>query len=555
MPERLGALTETLRRLDICLLDAAIIRDLPALLEDVLTAVSPDGSRWAVDGADGTLDRAAREDWRVCLLASARLARARGDRPLHEARLAALASASRTGQAAHDEARFERALRHAQFLEDDALDSVLDAWETHGSDPAWSIRKAGLLSGAGRGAEARAEVVAAVARTRRNRRADVLDLPALSREGWGLVLSLAWHRNLIGESHDAAEAGERDPWGRWEDLRPYGCDGWSDIRDLMAEMREPPPPPNRQRVRGFEPGTSSETIHLGGGLADAYRAGRQMLRLADMTALPPVANNTVLFREALERAVDACAPSDSAVSLILLLARISDSGGDKALHRYLTRARVATLADDEVAVLVAALMLRMVTAGKRAGVERANDFWLSRFKTAAELLSRLMPRCSDDQARAAFVLACEVVESGWSPSDMFAGTEIEHLFSRNIARLPDSDLPAALVRVAGLPFPDAGRARPGPGLADPVKDFLPRVAELKIGIARGGPRPDPALIDVLVSAGRSSPPRRKLAIERLYALHKVGLLGPTDRDRLAELIWGDGSVAEAGLPDNLGYHP
>lgn len=555
MPERLGALAETLRRLDMCLLDAAVISDLPALLESVIAAVSRDGSRWAVDGADGTLDRAAREDWRVCLHASARLARARGNRPLHEARLAALGSASRTGRAALDEVTFERALWHAQFLEDDALDGVLDSWKTHNSDPVWGIRKAGLLAGAGRDVEAKAEVIAALARARRNRRGDVLDLPALSREGWGLVLSLAWHHNLTGGLDGAAEARERDPWGRWEDLAPYGCDGWSEIRDLMAEMREPPPPPSRQRVRGFEPGTSSETMYLRSGLPDAYRAGRQMIRLADLTALPPVANHMVILREALERAVDACASSDSAVSLILLLARVSGSGSDKVLHRYLTRARVATLADDEVAVLADTLMLRVVTARKRAGAGRVNDFWLSRFKTAAELLSRFMPRCSDDQARAAFDLACEVVESGWSPSDMFAGTEIGHLFSRTIARLPDGDLPAALVRVAGLPFPDAGRARPGAGLSDPVNEFQHRVSELKIGIAQGGSRPDAALIDVLVSAGRSSSPKRKLAIERLYMLHRVGLLGPADRDRLAELIWDAEGVAESGLPDNLGYHP
>jgi hypothetical protein len=557
MPERLGALAETLRRLDLCLLDAAIITDLPALLESILAVVLPDGSRWAADGAEGPLDRVAREDWRVCLLASARLARTRGDRPLHEARLAGLGSVSRTGRPAPDEVTFERALWHTQFLEDDALDGVLDAWDTRGNDPVWSIRKAGLLAGAGRDAEAKAEVVTAVAHARRNRRGDVLDLPALSREGWGLILSLAWHRDLTGGPDGAARAGERDPWGRWEELAPYGCDGWSEIRNLMAEMREPPPPPTRQRVRGFEPGTSSETIHLGGGLPDAYRAGRQMLRLADTTALPSVAKNTVLLREALERAVDSCAPYDAATPLVLLLARIalSASGSDKPLHRYLTRARVATLADEDVAVLFAALMARISAARKRAEDGPANGYWMSRFKAATELLSRLVPRCSDAQAQAAFDLACDIAETGWSPSDMSAGTEIEHLFSRTIARLSSGDLPAALIRATALPFPDARRVRPGLGLSDPINGFLHRVRELKVGLAEGGPRPDPAVIRDLLSSGRSSPVARKVAVERLHVLHKVGLLAPADREGLAQLIWGDEGAAEPSLPDDLPYHP
>lgn len=555
MPERLGALAEVLRRLDMCLLDAEIVKDLPALLEYVLAAVSPDGGRWAADGAEGALDASAREDWRVCLLASARLARVRGDRPLHEARLSALGMGFQARPTTSDEVIFERALWHAKFLEDDELDAVLDAWNTRGTDPAWGIRKAGLLAGAGRGAEAKAEVVSAVERARRNRRADVLDLPALSREGWGLVLGVVWHRNPTGSSDGTAEVGERDPWGRWEDLGPYGCDGWSDILDLMAEMREPQPPPSRERVRGFELGAFSETMHFRSGLADAYRAGRQMLRLADITALPSVANNTVVIREALERAVDACALSDATVPLTLLLARVSGSGDDKALQRYLTRARVATLTDEEVEVLVAATRRRIVVARKRAELARANDFWLSRFKTAAELLSRLMPRCSDDHARAAFDLTCEMVQSGWSPNGMLAGTEIWHLFSRTVARLPDGDLPGAFIRTVTLPFPDARRASLGLGLKDPVNSFHHRTRELKVAMAREGSRPDATVIEPLVLSGRSSPALRKLAIERLHALDRVGLLAPADRERLAELLWDDAGSTKAGLPADLGFHP
>lgn len=554
MPERLGAMAEVLRRLEMCLLDAAIIDGLPDLLEDILAAVSPDGSKWSADGAEGALDTTAREDWRWCLLASARLARVRGDFPLHESRLFALGSASSAFPNAPDEATFERALWHAQFLQDDKLDTVLDAWDTSGSDPAWAIRKAGLLAGAGRDAEARVVLIAAVARARRNRRGDLLDLPALSREGWGLVLGLAWHWEPSAVPSEAVRAGERDPWGRWEDLGRYGCDGWSDIRDLMAEMREPPPP-NRQRVRGFEPGTSSETIHFRSGLPAAYRAGKQMLRLADATALPSTANHTSLLRQALERAVEACGPSDAPVPLILLLARISGGGDDKALHRYLTRARVATLTEDEVNRLVASLHHRIVAARTRAASGRANDFWTGRFKAAAEILSRLTPRCSDDQARAAFSLACDLVQGGWSPAAPFVGEEIGKLFFRTVTRLPAEDLVTAFIRTASLPLPNERVARLGSGLRDPINGFLHRHPELKTAIARGGTRPDPALVETLISAGRSSPSMRRCTIERLHALDQLGLLAVAERERLAELVWGVTGSTEAGLPADLDYHP
>ena len=555
MPERLGALAEVLRRLDMCLLDSEIISELPMQLEGVLASVSSDGARWAVDGAEGALDLSAREDWRVCLLASARLARAHGDQSLHAARLATLGSHSRADPTASDEATFERALWNARLLEDDELDKVLDAWDTSGSDPTWGIRKAGLLAGAGRGGEARSEIVSALGRARRNRRADLLDLPALSREGWGLVLGVAWRWSHVAHVDGVAQVVERDPWGRWEDLRPYGCDGWSDVLDLKAVMREPPPPPARERVRGFEPGATSETIHFRAGLADAYRAGRQMLRLADITALPSAANNANILQEALERAVEACAPSDAKVPLILLLAQISGAGDDKAMHRYLTRARVATLSDDEVEALVAATMRRITAARKRADLEHANGFWLSRFRSAVEVLSRLMPRCSDEQAGVAFSLACDTAQSGLSASHMFAGKEIRHLFSRSIARLPNQDLPAALMRVVALPFPNARWDRSGPEAEDPVNNFAWRMPELKVAIAREGIQPDPALAGVLASSARSTPPSRKRVAECLHVLDRAGLLAPAGKESLAELLWGNEDAAGARLPADLGFYP
>lgn len=554
MPERLGALAEVLRRLDMSLLDAEIVDELPMRMEGVLASVSPDGVRWAADGAEGALDPSAREDWRLCLLASARLARAHGDQPLHAARLDSLGVNSRAHPTASDEVAFERALWHAKFLEDNELDGVLDSWNTSGSDPAWGIRKAGLLARAGRGGDARAEVVSALGRARRNRRADLLDLPALSREGWGLVLSVAWQWSHIAHADGAAQVEERDPWGRWEDLRPYGCDGWSDVLDLRAAMREPPPPPERERVRGFEPGATSETVHFRSGLAGAYRAGRQMLRLADMTALPSAANNVIILREALEWAVDACAAYDDKVPLVLLLAQVADARDDKALHRYLTGARVATLADEEVDVLIAAMVRRIGTARKRTKLEHVNDFWLSRFRAAVEVLSRLMPRCSDDHARAAFGLACETAQSGWSQSHMFAGTEIGHLFSRSIARLPGQDLPSALMRVAALPFPDARWARATPGVEDPVNNFARRTPELKAATLREGLQADAALTGMLASSARSTPSLRKLVAERLLALDRAGLLASTGKESLAELLWGDEDVAGACLPTDLGFH-
>lgn len=556
MPERLGAVAEVLRRLDFCLLDADIVSELPKQIEDVLAVASPDGARWQASASEGALDPSALDDLRVCLLASARLARARGDRSLHTVRLEALRARSRANSAELDEIAFERALYHAKFLEDDELDQVLNSWNTSGSDPAWSIRKAGLLAGAGRVGEAKSEIVSALGRARRNRRADRLDLPALSREGWGLVLSIAWQSSHVVQLDVVTSSSERerDPWGRWEDLRPYGCDGWSDVLELKAAMREPPPPPPRERVRGFEPGAIYETIHFHTGLADAYRAGRQMLRLIDVTALPPAVNNTSILREALERAVEACAPYYSKVPLILLLTHISGAWDDKALHRYLTRARVATLSDDEIGALVAAIMRRITTAGKRAVPDITRSFWLSRFRSAVEVLSRLMPRCTDEQARAAFSLACSMAQNGWSASHMVAGTEVGHLFSRSIARLPDQDLPAALMRVAALPFPDARWARPHPGMEDPINHFAARKPELKAAIAREGVQPNTDLATMLASSERSTSFSRKLVVERLLALERVGLLAPVGIHALANLLWSDTDPAGARLPSGFGIH-
>ena len=61
-------------------------------------------------------------------------------------------------------------------------------------------------------------------------------------------------------------------------------------------------------------------MHFRSGLPAAYHAGRQMLRLADTTALPPAANHVSLLREALERVMDVCGPNDAPLLLVLLLA-------------------------------------------------------------------------------------------------------------------------------------------------------------------------------------------------------------------------------------------
>lgn len=556
MPERLLSLGETLRRLDMCLLDAEVVRDLPALLDAVLAAVDPDGRTWSSDGTSGAMDPTAREEWRFCLLASARLARAACDGVAHGSRLAALDQAAHGHPEVAHEVAFERALMHRHMLADDELDAFLNDWDTRGADAVWNIRKAGLLAGLGRSREAKPLVVDAIVQARRNRRSEGPDLAALSREGWGLVLGVAWHRNILdGTVNGLTDAGDRDPWGRWEDLRPYGCDGWSDIADLAAAMREPPPPPQQQRVRAFEPGSISVTFNFNAGLPDAYRTGRQMARLADMTGLPPVANNVIILRKSLEKAIEACAADDPA-PLILLLARVSEAGSDKALHRYLTRARVATLGDGDVAMLVEALARRAAGARDRAtGGSHAEDFWTARFRVAVEMLSRLMPRCSDQQAAAGFALACHLVQSGWSVTDRHAGQEIERLFRRAIARLEAQELPAAALMMAGLRFPDPARSVPGRGLADPMLGLEARMPVLRDEFARAAVVAEHRLVEALVEEGRRSAASRKIAVERLYALHRAGALPPGGEAHLADLIWTDHNPGASGIPEGLGFHP
>ncbi|MGF6874151.1 SIR2 family NAD-dependent protein deacylase [Paraburkholderia sp. MM5477-R1] len=141
---------------------------------------------------------------------------------------------------------------HARFAD---LGALLFEWNVDLADHGWAIRKAGMLSYLGAENSSRALGSATIRNIRQNRRRDIVDLAAFSREAWAL-----WHlprsdgsatvsekksragteilrvRQAEEEGDEAFDEWANDASVRWRELAVYDCNPIADCSELFANL-------------------------------------------------------------------------------------------------------------------------------------------------------------------------------------------------------------------------------------------------------------------------------------------------------------------------------
>ena len=247
-----------------------------------------------------------REAWRQIALSLVTVARHRLDEGTFIRRIEAatqfLDDNSDVGHRIHH----ERCLWSAWSLDFETLDGLLTDWKTENCDPVWMLRRAALLSEAGRHEEAVKLTEQAIADIRRFP-VDDNSVAGPSREGWALWSTIDYEN-------------QSEVFKRWNELASRNCDAYAEktgiSRTLLSKGDSSNPPP-------FDLGTVREgwsiRFETGDRLAPAFRA----IRLSEVAGLPaanpqallPSATGAEILRLAAEHLVKF--NSELAIRLVL----------------------------------------------------------------------------------------------------------------------------------------------------------------------------------------------------------------------------------------------
>ena len=366
--ERLNAIRELMWRHEITL--EPICSELESAAVDAIAQISCEAQ--ANNGSGGPLivQPQIREAWREVALTLVTAARHRLDEGMFFQRIETAAQFLDDDSNVSHRIHHERSLWAAWSLDFEALDALLTDWNTENCDPMWMLRKAALLSEAGREEEAVALSEQTVADIRRFP-VDDRSVAGPSREGWALWSTI---------DHEK----QSEVLKRWNELAARKCDAYAEKAEIASTLStkgaSSTPPP-------FDLGTVQDgwsiRFETGNRLAPAFRA----IRLSEVAGLPAATPKAFPSRatgaDILQLAAEHLVQFNPELAIRLVL-RSCAYDKDKTLMRVLSRNRIALLQDDAVQRLVRDC-IRVIDYSLPRG-------WVERIRVAMAVLSRLVLR-------------------------------------------------------------------------------------------------------------------------------------------------------------------
>ncbi|MEG3181824.1 SIR2 family NAD-dependent protein deacylase [Sphingomonas sp. LT1P40] len=448
-------------------------------------------------------------------------ARLRGDRALFEEMVSFIEGEATPSSDALAGLRHQQALDSLHNLDFTAAEAL--ASEINGEDPAWSLRRAAILSALGKFSEAAGTIATALNDLRERERVDRTSVWIRSRLAWALFLARLERRGR----------GEFEPWP--ERFRETRCDPWQEIEAAVQgasterrKQREKPqsPTPN------FKPGSfklPSKTIHFGDSRvepADTFRL------LFEQAGIPARFGYVALY---ISERLDALElEHQPTLEWYLNLLSAGLDKGDTQLQRYFARVVIAALGAE-------------VIAGLAKRVRHARDYWQTvlhnadaerstfardRLLTLLELLARLVVRFDSAQA-IALHLETLALSHRLRPQFRYGdalGTLLANSFE---AVAPQA---RASMILADLEMPLVGED----GIPEPT-DWIGSGQLLR---PKRIPSLRPIIATLLEAAAGTGGPRRS-AISRLTALHAMDALTSDESRRFARVAW---SQLDEGTP-------
>ncbi len=436
----------------------------------------------------------------------------------------------------------ERGLWAAWSLDYEALSQLLDEWHTTECDPAWMMRKSGLLREVGRDDEAVLLVERALSEIRAMPHSTG-DVTRPSREGWAL-----WSM--------ANRAGIANVQDRWSQLSSVNCDPSMELhylRNALARNRRdeatpqfdlgmPPKKPPRRTERQLREA--------------AYRS----IRLSEVAGLPLFIgrrwsiDSTDISAHLIKLASERLATSDPAVAMRQLL-RVARYDKDEALLRVLARDRVAALSVQSSRELAAASRRLLAYAHPRieAPAPERDMQGTEQTRVAMEALSRFALRLDGGDAEGLFHDALALYTDATIVSEILVHEALGNMLRRCWASLSDEQRTDHILDMLDAPI--AGMDGPAT-----ERQWFPEPADILSSSDVPPPRSHDneerwrAVVEIVIRSLGAEGMARERAAKRLFILTMGDRLTESEATRAAIVLWEKDGVRSSELPLKTSLH-
>ena len=528
--EQLHAIRELIWRREILL--EPLTPNLEEKAQEVLNSI--DCEKYAVKGVvEARSDWTdIREAWRAVGLALITDARTDCKQALFEQRLEALKPFINDHIDVAHRLQHERCLWNIFSLDFDSLNQRLDNWEVVNCDPIWMLRKAALLTEAGRIDESKPLVQIALNLIRENY-ARNNSVANASREGWALGSALTWEN-------------QQDFDKRWEGLASLKCDA---MQEIDLSIRAIQGNDKRDEAPSFDLGVRrvTRTILFGEsprGIIAAYGG----VRLLEVVGLSPTNNPSDNYflsmslgqQGILTSAAEKLVTISPELAVRIVLRACSDDG-DKTLDRVLARNRVATLSEDSAKTLTEICKSVIVYALPRlssADIPPLLSPWVRRIRVALEVLSRLVLRLPSESAATVLELGLNFLRNPAVRENVLLGRSISNLLGRSWEALPGEYCTRYALRLLAMPLEGLDEIGAERGYQDPGSLVINSEVSLVRSQDNEGQWRD--VVNLVTRELKSDDSQvRQQATFRLLTLVNSGCLTASETDDTARALWAE----------------
>ena len=526
--ERLHAIRELIWRREILL--EPFTQQLVETAEEVLQLI--DCEKHTIGGAVEARSNWTdiREAWRTVGLSLLTDARIDCKSALFEHRLDALKPFANDHIDVTHRMQHERCLWDIFSLGFESLNQRLSNWEVTNCDPIWMLRKAALLTEAGRTDESKSLVQTALNLIRENY-ARNSSLANASRESWALASALT-------------SENQQDFRRRWDELASLKCDAMQEIdlstRAMHQNNKEDEAPPFDLGVRRSSGIRISNENHYR--IIAAYRG----VRLLEVAGLPPTNNpsgkyfmsTTLGQREILISATEELVTIAPELAVRLVL-RASSDEGDKTLERVVARTRIATLSKESVKALAEICNSVINYALPRLNLADSPSLvnpWVRRTRVALEVLSRLVLRLPADSVAAVLELGLEFLRNSDIRGNVLLGRPVSNLLGRSWDALSDEHRARYALCLLATPLEGLDGFAADPGYQDPGS----LVINSDVGLIRSSDNENQFqdVVKFVISKLKSEENQvREQATFRLLTLMNARCLTASEIDDTANALW------------------
>lgn len=413
-------------------------------------------------------------------------------------------------------------------LDMDFAQAVSRVGEIVGTDPIWTLRRAGLLVEIGQLGEAEALVAEAVQELRDRQRANRGSLWIASRLAWAELFAHAFRRDRLGSSD----------WP--QHFRETRCDPWKEVESLAdritAAIRKQTRSPDRITPR-FDVGTfhdPSRTIQFGS--ATEVEPFDELDALLRNAGIPPRLTHQTFFGDDRLDALELI--FEPTLDWHLHLCRSGLSQSNPLMERYFARVALAKLSPDLVAALAGRLQTgRDYWIGRvTSGTADERGFAIDRLALTLELLGRLAVRLDSNAARSLH----EETLAMWAQSELRAvrlGDPVGRLLKNSFEAVSPDDRPGLAYGSLELELSEHGM-RPDP------MSWLAETS-LEMAAARSAFR---QLVQGWLDAAQPANSLRAAALGRLAEVSVMGALNDDERTGLATAAWASVDEGDPSLP-------